>query len=397
MDLEQGTGEASQQPHKKYVLILGGSNFMGKDLLTELAIAANPDERSNENGIKHNTEVFIINRGKSHWNAEATALYKSPNVHFYYGDRDCHVEYAKLLRYLSEKVQKQTGNQNFKWDLVVDYCGYLRKEVKSCIRGLSGFIKLYVFISTDSVYDVCDQDILQTPVKEENAVRPSSNTKIKELAEDEEYGHDKMRCEEYLENHCLEQKDTFPYMCLRLPDVIGPYDSTARLWTYILWLSNSQKTPVHIKSEAEKKPLSFVFSKDITALLLKRILPRVDDASFISQLHGQAFNIACNENPTLLQFLQQVAQILRIPEVSFVQESRLRLEGHTCKGKFFYPSVYCPHLDTNKARRVLGWTATGLDDCLKQSCLFFVDADRYAAEFKKVTAKISKLSEYTIV
>lgn len=390
---EQGGVQAANSPDT-YVLVLGGSNFMGKDLLTQLA---QNSEQSQTAVTQSKTQVYVVNRGKSHWNNEATSLYKCPNIHFYYGDRDCHVEYGKLLKYLSEKLQKKSGAKDFKWDLVVDYCGYLRKEVKSCIRGLWGFIKLYVFISTDSIYDVCDQSALQTPVKEDNAVRPTSNSKIKELAEDEEYGHDKLRCEEYLENHCLAEKELFPYLCLRLPDVIGPYDSTARLWTYVLWLANSKELPIHTKKEAERKPLSFVFSKDITALLLKKILPRVRDPLFISQVHGQSFNISCEENPTLNQFLHNLADTLRIPEISFVQESRLRLDGQTCKGKFFYPSVYCPHLDISKAKRTLSWTATPLKDCLRQSCEFFVDADKYTAEFKKVTGKISKLKEYAVV
>ena len=35
------------------------------------------------------------------------------------------------------------------------------------------------------------------------------------------------RCEEYLE---CQSKNGIPYICLRLPDVIGPRDSTNRFW-----------------------------------------------------------------------------------------------------------------------------------------------------------------------
>lgn len=43
-----------------------------------------------------------------------------------------------------------------KWDLVVDFSCFERKEVKSALNGLSGLVKMYVFISSDSVYDVSD-------------------------------------------------------------------------------------------------------------------------------------------------------------------------------------------------------------------------------------------------
>jgi nucleoside-diphosphate-sugar epimerase len=40
-----------------------------------------------------------------------------------------------------------------------------------------------------------------------------------------------------------------PYVCLRLPDVIGPYDNTNRFWSTIKWLQESEKWNVPICSE----------------------------------------------------------------------------------------------------------------------------------------------------
>ena len=44
----------SEAENQKNVLVLGGSNFMGKSLIFRLS--ADP-----------NVKVFMINRGKSHW------------------------------------------------------------------------------------------------------------------------------------------------------------------------------------------------------------------------------------------------------------------------------------------------------------------------------------------
>ena len=71
---------------------------------------------------------------------------------------------------------------------------------------------------------------LSTPVREEKAIRPLWNKEIMASAEDEDYGHDKVKCDEYLKSHAADTRDGFPYICLRLPDVIGPMDSTGRFW-----------------------------------------------------------------------------------------------------------------------------------------------------------------------
>ena len=56
--------------------------------------------------------------------------------------------------------------------------------------------------------------------REEDAVRPSSPTERRRMRELDDYGHQKLGCEELL----VEQRRNggFPYVVLRLPDVIGP-------------------------------------------------------------------------------------------------------------------------------------------------------------------------------
>jgi nucleoside-diphosphate-sugar epimerase len=72
---------------------------------------------------------------------------------------------------------------------------------------------------------------------EDDDIRPIDEEAIKKIAKREEYGHDKLKCEEYLRSHSSSNDYmSFPFVVLRLPDVIGPYDSTSRLWAYIRWL-----------------------------------------------------------------------------------------------------------------------------------------------------------------
>lgn len=88
---------------------------------------------------------------------------------------------------------------------------------------------------------------------------------IEELNEDEEYGNDKLKCEEYLLSHVT--VDQFPYICLRLPDVIGPYDRSGRFWAYMKWIEDNQKNPIHINKYSDLRLLSLVYSKDVIKLI----------------------------------------------------------------------------------------------------------------------------------
>ena len=122
------------------VLILGGSEFMGKSLVETLI-------------EKKGYKIFMINRGKKYWNH----TYKgSKEVHHYYGDRGCYIEMEKLIEYISVKHGFDEDN---KWDMVIDFSSFERKEIKSIYRSLNKKRKMYVFISSDSVYDVCDPKI----------------------------------------------------------------------------------------------------------------------------------------------------------------------------------------------------------------------------------------------
>lgn len=397
---------------QKSILVLGGTNFMGRTLLRELQRKECPQMEltlKESNGVF--PMVYVVNRKKTHWNDSNHE--DTENVKRYYGDRDNTVEYGKLLKYLTEKEAKRKGlnkdegeekeeNSTFKWDLVVDFCGFLRKEVKSVIRGLSGHVKLYVFISSDSIYDVCDSTLLSVPVKEDQDIRPTDPKKIDELAEDEDYGHDKLRCEEYLRSHVGGTRGSnefeLPFVCLRLPDIIGPFDATGRFWTYLLWIQKMDVWPIHSKNESRIKPLSFVYSNDVVIQLLN-FLNQSSNTDFVKKVHSQSYNLAFKENIPLDSMLNIIGKILKAGPINFITEKDLaerlsKVPGSPSKkGKYFYPSVYCPHLSIAKAETHLNWQPTPLEEALQKTCEFFVSGAHYTAEFKKAASKLLKVQE----
>ena len=241
----------------------------------------------------------MINRGKTYWKSNFKSF---PKIRHYYGDRHQYFEYQKLLAYISKKHGISPTN---KWDLVVDFCAFERKEIKTIIRGLEHLLKLYVFISSDSIYDVCDASLRKMPkIVEEYAIRPQDQKKVKKLNSDDDYGNDKLKCEEYLLSHVQHQ---FQYVSLRLPDVIGPYDSSGRFWGYQKWVKVCKQFPVHFNKHTEQRKLSLVFSEDVVTLIMQMLAKVVqNDQTFLNRVHTKGFNVSFDQEITLYELLKAI-------------------------------------------------------------------------------------------
>lgn len=355
------------------ILVLGGSEFMGRTFIQDLL----KDETN---------KVFMINRGKSYWNE--TPKENSKVLH-YYGNRSEYIEFEKLVNYVSEK--HGIGEDDNKWDLVVDFSCFERKEIKSVIRALKNKCKLYVFISSDSIYDVCDKKLRRDDfIKEEYAVRPDNDKLIEELNDDEEYGNDKLKCEEYLKSHV--KSSDFKYICLRLPDVIGPYDTSGRFWAYMMWIKSCEEYPIHVNKYFQLRYLSFVFSKDVSRLLLS-IRDRIykDDENtnkWLDSVDGESFNVCFEEHLTLKELVERMAEFMGVKSLNFIDERDLIKAG-----KFFYPSVECGPLSNAKAKKYLHFTSTNINEAIQETIVFFNTAEGYTAELKKAKTKLSKACE----
>ena len=123
--------------------------------------------------------------------------------------------------------------------------------VESAARLLGPKVRLaYIYISSDSVYDVSEVSLgsdgqplpwlAPSPERplgniEEDAVRPRSAAKQRELQRKDSYGHDKLAGEEALRK-ALTTFHGPTHMSLRLPDVLGARDNTGRFFQYLLWL-----------------------------------------------------------------------------------------------------------------------------------------------------------------
>ena len=115
---------------------------------------------------------------------------------------------------------------------VIDFScfdGVQAAQLLDYIRPLS--VKRYVYISTDSIYEVTTKSHLG-PTTETDDERPADLTLQAQLHAADSYGDKKLEAEETIAK--LWNNDGRSYAFVRIPDVIGPRDTTYRFWMYQL-------------------------------------------------------------------------------------------------------------------------------------------------------------------
>lgn len=100
-----------------------------------------------------------------------------------------------------------------------------------------------------------------------------------------------MKCEIY-----LKRVKPLPYACLRLPDVIGPFDNTERFWCTVKWVQECEKYPLPLTAGEETELLSFVDSLSVAAQIAALVQ--------CSHFPSTEYNLCSLETPTLKELLQ---------------------------------------------------------------------------------------------
>lgn len=119
--------------------------------------------RGKRNG-SHNTQqrkLLLAHQWTHNNTPDSETLVETPaeGIRTIICDRDNREEFIDAL-----KRSKDT------WDAVVDFSAFNREDMQAAVTGLLGRVRHYVYISSDSVYEVCIPQ--NTPRKEEHAVRP---------------------------------------------------------------------------------------------------------------------------------------------------------------------------------------------------------------------------------
>ncbi len=329
---------------ERRILLFGGNGFLGASTA--------------EKFIEAGDNVTIVNRGNWYWDSRDRI---NPHVDVIHCDRE---------QDLGENCPELTAymEQDLTLDAVVDFSAYRAKHIEDVVPILSGKAKLYVQISTDSVYDVCDKKH-GGPSKETDAVRPEDEDERKLRISHFSYGHRKLAAEEALQKQRLE--GGFPFVALRLPDVVGPRDTTYRWWVYQLWVKLSNRIP----TRAAKIPIflqgynmSFVYVDDVAAAIL-------DVLGKGAEIYDQAINLAYREPFTKEELFTDLQEELGVKFPLEVEENRTL-------ARYMYPSVRRGPLDIKKAESLLSWEPTPWKQVVKETVAFYEAAMRDDSEFQ---------------
>lgn len=326
--------EDELKEHKaKRILIFGGNGFIGSEAVYRL--------------IGRGDYVTMLNRGNWYFDSEERI---KPFVKDHFKcDRE------QVLRLECPQIL-----HSGRYDAVIDFSSYNPRQIEQAINVLQGRIGLYVFISTDSVYEVCDKDH-EGLTKEEDAVRPKNRGKQLTLKKKEKYGHEKLACEEELQ--LQRQTGGFPFVVLRLPDVIGPRDNSFRFWTYQLWVQTHKAIahPVHVPDSVADLKFSLVHVEDVAEAIVNIL-----DAG--NKVYDQAINLAFEEEFTLRKLIEAIAKKKKVDLESLQFFTDDDLAWYT------YPTVSKGPLDTRKAKDLIEWNPLSWEDAINSLTEFYNNA-----------------------
>jgi 2'-hydroxyisoflavone reductase len=233
------------------MLVLGGSQFVGRHIVEELLAAGH--------------RVTTLTRGQS-----PDALPAA--VERLRGDRDAGV--AGLAALMDRS-----------WDVCVDVSGYTPQQVRPSAERLRTRVQRYVFVSAVSVYG----DPQDRPVRETDPCLPPADERITDV-NSATYGPLKVACEQLVRQIYAER-----WTILRPQVVVGPHDPSGR---YAYWVQRSMQGDVMLAPGDGADHLQVIDARDMarfTRNVIERGLggifnlagPRLQWATFMQLLGAE--------------------------------------------------------------------------------------------------------------
>ncbi|MEM6718608.1 MAG: NAD-dependent epimerase/dehydratase family protein [Bacteroidota bacterium] len=205
----------------KKILILGGTQFIGRTLVEQL-------QKSNK------YDITLFNR-------QQTGKDLFPNIKKIKGSRE------------TDDVS-QIAQQD--WEYVIDVSCYYPDSLDRVLKSLKGTLQKYMLISTCSVYDNTEH---QTELSDETAEILSCTPEQRSDRANDSYGQRKAECERILQN------TTHQHLILRPALVYGNYDHTDRLY---YWLHQVKEKSKIILPDAGERVFSLTYVHDLVQTII---------------------------------------------------------------------------------------------------------------------------------
>lgn len=238
----------------KRILILGGTNFIGRNLVEKLL-------ESNE------YEITLFNR-------QRTYSYLFPEINKIKGDRE------------TNEIRQITGKN---WNYVIDLSCYYPNSLERVLNSI-GSLEKYIFISTCSVYE---NENNYTILRNEQSKILTCSSEQKTDRNPETYGNRKAECEQIL------KKSGFPYVILRPALVYGKYDPTDRLY---YWLYQIKMNNVLLLPENGERLFSTTYVSDLVSAIIQ---------SLKSDVQSEIYNVITHPKTSIKQIIDLASQSIK--------------------------------------------------------------------------------------
>lgn len=209
---------------KKSVLIIGGTRFVGRHIVKV--------------GLEQGHDITLFTRGQTNIHLFGDSF---ANIKHIVGDRRSDI--AQLGELLGHKH----------WDVVIDTCGYIGREVAASTQWLRNRCKLYVFISSVSAYAS-----FAKPNDENSALGRITDVET-EVIDGRTYGPLKAHCESIVKAAFGDRA-----LIVRPGLVVGPEDYTDR-FTY--WVARALRGGTIVAPERNDFPIQYIDARDLARFI----------------------------------------------------------------------------------------------------------------------------------
>ena len=224
---------------KKKVLILGGTQFVGRQVVEKLM---NDDSY----------DLYLFNRGRSN-----PRLF--PTVKRIIGDRE------------SDDIAKIAAH---KWDYIVDFTLFSPSTLAKTLEYENKDVTKYIFISTISVFDLKEYDgqnqLLETDKLESCTEEEKADRTMRT------YGKRKAECERMLNETELN------VITLRPSLIYGKYDFTDRFY---YWLYRAKNRHEAIMPSMGNEKMSLTYAADFAEMIIACLADKVPNGTYNCSTH----------------------------------------------------------------------------------------------------------------
>ncbi len=322
----KGNAGGSPEPARQRILVIGGTQFIGRLMVNELSRAGH--------------EIYILHRKSRHP--------FSKRIHNMVADRND-----------AASVRKAVGTTRF--DSVYDNAydwerGTTSAQIEATAQIFDGRVSRYVFMSSVAAYG----DGLNH--HEGDALAPDDHPNA--------YARNKAMSERALFR--MHQRSGFPIVTLRPPFVYGPDNPFYR--EAFLWDRFRAGRPVILPSEGHRL-MQFVYVRDLVDVAVRMLQ--------LSNVVGHAFNVANARAITQHELSLELARVAGVKEpqlVSIPREKIQRAGGQVAGEKLYFGYYYDVPAITQiitKAQRMLGFKPTEFAAGLKVEYRAYVKKRRF--------------------